>query len=266
MQSKISEILEMQFPPIVLLKSDTKPKDAIGPKGEKGGCVMSFVAQTIAKRNTTYFGREHITCGGISVGFGWGSGMANEAAIDFQATFLSLGVDSAPNREEYEQRLEHMPKPSSEMFRHGERIYCDFETAKNGIKSRPVYDEGQYVIFKGIENLEDGEIPKSVIFTVNPIELTVLTQINSSFRDNNACILTPQASACQAIGNFTFREAESDDPKPVLGPIDFAGRSKMKHFIPNDYMNLAMPWELFLKLEELSENSVLQTDLWKKFK
>ena len=40
----------------------------------------------------------------------------------------------------------------------------------------------------------------------------------------------------------------------------------MRHFIPNDYLILSMPWKLFLKLEELSENSVLQTDLWKKFK
>ena len=265
MQSIISEELDMKFPPIVLLKSDTKPKDAIGPKTENGGCVMSFVAQTIAKRKTTYFGREHITCGGISVGFGWGSGMANEDAIDFQASFLSLGVESAPNREKYEERLEQMAKPTREMFRHGERIYCDFDTAKKGIKSRPVYDASQYVIFKGLENLEDGEIPKSVIFTVNPIELTALIQINSSFRDNNACILTPQASACQAIGNFVFREAESDDPKPILGPIDFAGRSKMKHFLPNDYLTVSMPWELFLKLEEVGKNSVLQTDLWKKY-
>ena len=193
------------------IKTATSSEGAIGPKTEKGGCVMSFVAQTIAKRKTTYFGREHITCGGISVGFGWGSGMANEDAIDFQATFLSLGVDSAPNREEYEKRLESMAKPTREMFRHGERIYCDFDTAKAGIKSRPVYDEGEYVIFKGLENLEDGEIPKSVIFTVNPIELTALIQINSSFRDNSASLLTPQASACQAIGNFTFRESESDD-------------------------------------------------------
>lgn len=266
MQSIISQELEMKFPPIVLLKSDTKPEGAFGPKTENGGCVMSFVAQTIAKRKTTYFGREHITCGGISVGLGWGSGMANEDAIDFQATFLSLGVESAPDRAEYEDRLEKMPKPTREMFRHGERIYCDFDTAKESIKSRPVYDEGQYVIFKGIENLTEDEIPKSVIFTVHPIELTALLQINSSFRDNNACILTPQASACQAIGNFVFREAESDDPKPILGPIDFAGRSKMKHFIPNDYMTVSMPWELFLKLEEVGQNSVLQTDLWKKFK
>lgn len=264
MQSQISQEMNMKFPPIVMLKSNIKPENAIGPKN-KGGCVMSFVAQTIAKRKTTYFGREHISCGGISVGFGWGRGLENEDAIDFQASFLSCGVDSAPDREVYEEKLNHMAKHTREMFRHGERIYTDFSTAKENIKNRPVYDEGQYVIFKGLENLKDGEIPQSVIFTVNPIELSVLIQINSSFRLKDTYIQTPQASACQAIGCFTFKENESDNPKPVLGPIDFAGRSKMKHFIPNEYMTLSMPWKLFLKLEELSKKSVLQTDLWKKF-
>lgn len=266
MLSNISQKLEMEFPPIVLIKTDTKPENAVGPKTGKGGCVMSFVAQTIAKRKTTYFGRENITCGGISSGFGWGSGLADEEAIDFQASFLSLGIESAPDKEEYLNRLSNLAKPTQEMFRHGERIFSDFDTAKENIKNRPIYDSEDYVIFKGLENLEDGEIPKSVIFTVNPIELTALIQINSSFRGNDACILTPQASACQAIGNFVFREAESDDPKPILGPIDFAGRSKMKHFIPNDYMMVSMPWKLFLKLEEISENSVLETDFFKKFK
>lgn len=263
MRSIISEELNMKFPPIVLLKSDEKPKNALGPKGNKGGCVMSFVAQSIARRKTTFFGREHITCGGISVGFGWGSGFENEEMMDFQATFLSCGIDSAPDREAYEKKLATMP--NSDMFRYGERIYTDFETAKECIKNRPVYDEGQYVIFKGLENLKEGEIPESVIFTVNPIELTALIQINSSFRLEDNYILTPQASSCQAIGCFTFREGESDNPKPVLGPVDFAGRSKMKHFIPNDYLTVSMPWELFLKLEELGENSVLQTDLLKRF-
>lgn len=266
MQSIISKELEMKFPPIVLIKTNEKPEDAIGPKTNKGGCVMSFIAQTIAKRKMSYFGREHITCGGIASGFGWGSGLADEDAIDFQASFLSCGVDSAPDKEEYLNRLSKLAKPTQEMFRHGERIFSDFENAKENIKNRPIYDSEDYVVFKGLEDLEDGEIPDSVIFTVNPIELTALIQINSSFRNNNACILTPQASACQAIGNFVFREAESDDPKPILSPIDFAGRSKMKHFIPNDYMIVSMPWKLFLKLEEVGENSVLQTDLWRKYK
>ena len=55
MESYISSELGLNFPPIVLLKSDEKPEDAKGPKAGKGGCVMSFVAQTIAKRVTTYF-------------------------------------------------------------------------------------------------------------------------------------------------------------------------------------------------------------------
>lgn len=264
MESNISNELGLKFPPVVLLKSDEKPENARGPKPGRGGCVMSFVALTIAKRITTYFGRENITCGGISSGFGWGSGLPTEDALNFQATFLSCGVDSAPDREVYEKKLENMPRVS-EMFREGERIFCDFETAKENIKNRPIYDEGEYVIFKGIEELKEDETPKSVIFTLDPLELTVLIQLNTSFRTKDTYLQTPQASSCQSIGCFVFKEDESDDPKPVLGPIDLAGRAKTRHFIPDEYLTLAMPWKLYLKLEELSKNSVIQTHLWKKF-
>ena len=264
MESYISNELGLRFPPIVLLKSDERPDDAKGPKSGKGGCVMSFVAQTIAKRVTTCFGRENISCGGISSGFGWGTGFQTEEDLDFQATFLSCGIESAPDKESYEKRLDKMPRVS-EMFREGERIFTDFKTAKENIKNRPIYDEGEYVIFKALENLNDGEIPSSVIFTLNPLELTVLIQINTSFRTDNACLLTPQASSCQSIGCFVFNQDESDDPVPVLGPIDLAGRSKTKHFIPNDYLTLAMPWKLYLKLEEVSKKSVLQTELLEKY-
>ena len=89
MESNISNELGLKFSPIVLLKSDEKPSDGKGPKAGRGGCVMSFVAQTIAKRQTTYFGRENITCGGIATGFGWGDGFATQEDMDFQATFLS---------------------------------------------------------------------------------------------------------------------------------------------------------------------------------
>ena len=264
MESYISNELGLRFPPIVLLKSDEKPSDAKGPKEGRGGCVMSFVAQTIAKRNTTCFGRENITCGGIATGFGWGDGFSSQEDMDFQATFLSCGLESAPDRKAYQKRLDRIPRVS-EMFIEGERIYSDFDTAITNIKNRPIYDEGQYVIFKAIENLEEAETPKSVIFTLNPLELTAMIQINSSFRTKDAYILTPQASSCQSIGSFVFEQDESDDPKPILGPIDFAGRSKTRHFIPDEYLTLSMPWKLFLKLEEVSKKSVLQTELLKKY-
>lgn len=257
--------LNGQFDPIVLIRTDEKPTDALMPKAGRGGCVMSFVAQTIAKRKITAFGRENITCGGVSAGFGWGTGFKTDADREFQATFLSLGLESAKDKGAFLERLNYLPKPTQEMFMKGERIFCDFETAYENISNRPLYDEGEYVVFKPIELLEEGEFPDVAVFTLNAMEMSAILQLNGSFRSENTHILTPQASACQAIGTITFEQVESDDPVPVLSPLDFAARAHMRRLIPDDYMNLSMPWKLFLKLEELSKNSVFQTHFWEDF-
>ena len=120
-------------------------------------------------------------------------------------------------------------------------------------------------IFKPIELLEEGEIPDSVVFTLNTMELSAILQLNGSFRTESAHIMTPQASACQAIGAFTFEQNDCDDPVPVLSPLDFAARAHMRRLVPDEYMNLSMPWKLFLKLEELSKKSVFQTHFWDDF-
>lgn len=265
MEFNIVKELNGQFDPIVLIKTDEKPKDALAPKAGRGGCVMSFVAQTIAKRKITAFGRENITCGGVSAGFGWGTGFKEEKDKEFQATFLSLGLDSAKDRDYFLNRLEKMPEHTKNMFLEGERIFSDYETAYENIQNRPFYDEGEYIVFKPIEALNDDEIPDSVVFTLNTMELSAMLQLNSSFRVESAHILTPQASACQAIGVFTFEQAENDNPIPVLSPIDFAARAHMRGLIPDEYMNLSVSWNLFLKLEDLSKNSVFQTQFWEDF-
>ena len=265
MEFNIVKELNGQFDPIVIIRTDEKPTDALMPKPGRGGCVMSFVAQTIAKRKITAFGRENITCGGVSAGFGWGTGFKTDADREFQATFLSLGLESAKDKDAFLERLSYLPKPTQEMFMKGERIFCDFETAYENISNRPLYDEGEYVVFKPIELLEEGEVPDVAVFTLNTMELSAVLQLNGSFRCENTHILTPQASACQAIGTITFQQAESDNPVPVLSPIDFAARAHMRRLIPDEYMNLSMPWKLFMKLEELSKNSVFQTHFWDDF-
>ena len=208
MKSKIANYLNGKFDPIVLIKTNEKPDDIKGPKAGRGGCVMSFVAQCIAKRKAFVFGRENGTCGGIWPGFGWGDGFATEEAKEFQATFLSKGADSAKDRDEYLKKLESRPKHVREMFAEGERIYEDFETA----------------------------YPDSVIFTVNAFELMLLLQLDGSHRVESNYVCVPQSSACQLIGCFTFEQAESENPHMLLGPVDLAARGHMKHFIPNDYV------------------------------
>ena len=265
MEFNIVKELNGQFDPIALIRTDEKPDDALMPKAGRGGCVMSLVAQTIAKRKITAFVRENITCGVVSAGLGWGTGFKTDKDREFQATFLSLGLESARDKDAFLERLSHLPKPTQEMFLKGERIFSDFDTAYENIKNRPLYDEGEYVVFKPIELLEEGEVPDAVVFTLNTMELSAVLQLNGSFRCENTHILTPQASACQAIGSITFQQAESDDPVPVLSPLDFAARAHMRRLIPDEYMNLSMPWKLFMKLEELSKNSVFQTHFWDDF-
>ena len=101
MEFNIVKELNGQFDPIVLIKADEKPEDALAPKAGRGGCVMSLVGQTIAKRKVTAFGRENITCGGVSAGFGWGTGFKTDEDRAFQATFLSLGTESAKDKEAF---------------------------------------------------------------------------------------------------------------------------------------------------------------------
>ena len=266
MQSNISNQLNGKFKPIVLIKTDEKPQDAIGPKSGRGGCVMPFVSRTIAERKTTVFGRENATCGGIFPGFGWGDGFEDESAKEFQATFLSCGVDSAKDPEGYLEILEKRPKRIREMFSEGERIYTDFKTAYENISARPIYDSEDYVVFKALENLEEGEIPHSVIFTVNAFEMLILMQLDGSHRAESNVVCVPQSSACQCIGCFVFEQEESENPHMVLGPVDLAARKHMKHFIPNDYVTLAIPWKLFLKLEEISKESLFQSHLYDDFR
>ena len=265
MKSNIANYLTGEFDPIVLIKMDEKPADIKGPKAGRGGCVMSFVAQCIAKRKSFVFGRENATYGGIWSGFGWGDGFATEEAKEFQATFLSCGADSAKNRDEYLKKLESRPKRVKDMITEGERIYTDFETAYEHISSRPIYDSEDYVVFKPLEELEEGEIPDSVIFTVNAFDAMILLQLDGSHRTKSNFVCVPQASSCQQIGCFTFEQKDADDPHMVLGPVDLAARGHMKHFIPNEYVMMSMPWKLFLKLEEISENSVFQSSLLLEF-
>ena len=244
MEFNIVKELNGQFDPIVLIKADEKPEGALAPKAGRGGCVMSLVGQTIAKRKVTAFGRENITCGGVSAGFGWGTGFKTDEDREFQATFLSLGTESAKDKEAFLHRLSFMPKPTQEMFKKGERIFSDFDTAYENIKNRPLYDEGAYVVFKPIELLEEGEVPDSVVFTLNTMELSAVLQLNGSFRAESAHIMTPQASACQAIGAFTFEQNDSENPVPVLSPLDFAARAHMRRLIPrsyNDSSGICMP-------------------------
>lgn len=264
MESKVAQLLNCKFKPIVIVKSDEKPKGAIGPK-KHSHCIMSFIARVIADRKTAVFKKDTVNCVGAISGLGFGNGYTvDEDTLNNYSAFLSTGLKDAKDRQTYGEFCSKKPKQVREMFEMGERIYSTNQRAKEYLtKKVPIFEQKEkYLIFKPIEDVEDGEKVESVIFTVNPFELAALINFDTSLRDDFGYVLTPPASACQAIASFVFAESQKEDPHPVLGLLDFAGRVQMSKWIPNDYLNISVPWKLFEKYENNCDYSYLDGEMW----
>ncbi len=265
MESKVADLLGCKLRPIVAIKSENRIEGAIGPKAGGAHCVMAFIARVIVDRKLAVFEKDTVNCVGGRSGLGFGNAYAvDEKTLNNYSAFLSTGLKEAEDIESYNEFLMEKPEQARPMFEGGERVYSSYKQAKEFLSSKvPIYENEDYLVFKPLEDLADDEIPDSVIFTVNTFELAALLNFDASLRDDFGFVMTPPAAACQAMASFVFREAEKEDPHPVLGLLDFAGRSHMKKWVGDDYLNVSVPWKLFLKYEENCEYSYLDGHVWK---
>lgn len=100
MDSKLVKGLKPKFQPFVVLLSDDLPEDALGPRNGPMGCIMPLIAQVIVNGKTCFTRKGAHQCG-INPGLGFGDGFSNKESMEFQATFLSNGADSAKDKETY---------------------------------------------------------------------------------------------------------------------------------------------------------------------
>jgi len=271
MESRIAKELGGAFMPIVFLRTDTCPSDAISPKeGARRGCVMGFISHVIRDRKTAVFTKETCLCAGARAGLCFGNGYAAvSGGVDTFAAFFSYGLESAKDPETYQKFCERMPENTRRKFLEGERMHADFETAKAFINDEITavpQISGKYAVFKPLEDLLDGETPVSVIFTVNPVELAALMHLAGSLPGGNGLYASSRMSACQALGSKVLQESKKDVQNGVLGMTDLAGRGHCRNVIPNEYMTYAVPWEMFLAMEAAAPKSFFQTMIWEKFK
>ena len=270
MESKVADLLECTYGPIAYIKTNEKPENASGPKSNKGfACVMPFINRTIMKRVPSVFEKDTLSCPGAIVGFGYGNGYADgPLGIRFFNSFLSTGLRDAEEREKYEAVSNSNPENVRGKYIGGVRIFNTLDIAKDYLENEiPIYDvDEKYVVFKPLEDVEEDENVESVIFTLNALELSTMIGFDSSLRTEVSHIVTPQAAACQAIGNYAMSEAENDDPHAVLGLMDLMGRGEVKEPIRSEYFTYTVSWDLFKKYEENAEYSILDGFLWEKMK
>lgn len=255
MKSKIAEAIKLKYAPVALLWSDEKPEGALEFKEGRWGCVMSLLSSA-AKGRVSAAGRESFGCIGGGVGLGFGDQYTNfPGGIEY---FLSSGNPDLCKTEEGRKLAESRPD-----FALGERYIKTPELARKFVEAMPITDiPARYVIFKPLEMVSDAEEPKVIIFLANPDQVSALVFLANYARETTDNVIVPMAAACQQIGILSYHEAESDNPKAVLGLTDLSARKTMKSMVDRDILSFSMPQKMYHEMESNVEGSFLQRDTW----
>ncbi len=268
MKSTTAEKLRLDYEPVAIVWSNTKPEGALQIKPHTQTCIMPFFAQVATKGKTVVFDRESYGCPGARAGLGFGNGYYDAfggAGLDFMSAFFVKGKKSSKNPEAYCATIQHVPERERAKFIDGERLHKDTEKAKRFMtKDLPITDIAEkYVIFKPLSKVQPGETPVSVIFLANPLQITGLVTLVSAVREGTDSVRVPPMAACQQIGAFVYDEAKKEHPRAVLGYTDLAARANVGKIIPENMFTFAVPYRLFLEMESEAQDGVFDGPIWK---
>lgn len=255
MQSRISEAIKMKYSPVALLWSDERPEDATEFKEGRWGCVMSLLTSA-AKGRVAVASRETVGCGGGTAGLGFGT--AYDSIPGGIEHFLSTGNPDYCNTEEGRRASANRPD-----LLHGERYIKTPELARKFIASLPIVDvPTKYVVFKPIEAVSEDEEPKVVIFLVNPDQLSALIVLANYAREGSESVVAPMGAGCHQIGIYAYKEAESDEPRAVIGLTDLSARKITDRAVGRDILSFSVPFTMYQEMESNVEGSFLERDTW----
>ena len=268
MRSITAEKLRLEYGPVAILWSDTKPEGALQVKPHGQSCIMPFFAQVVTKGKTAVFDRESYGCPGARAGLGFGNGYYDAfggAGVEFMASFFVKGKESSRNPDAYCATVRHIPERERAKFIHGERLHRDTEKAKRFMtQDLPITDIAEkFVIFKPLKDIRAGEHPVAVVFVADPLQITGLVTLVSAVRESTDSIRVPPMAACQQIGAFVYDEAKKEHPRAVLGYTDLAARVNVGKTIPVHMFTFAVPFSLFQEMEREAEDGVFDGPIWK---
>ncbi|MCL6610513.1 MAG: DUF169 domain-containing protein [Peptococcaceae bacterium] len=253
MESKIAKAIGMRYSPVAVVLTNDKPQDALQFKEGRWGCVVSML-NAAAKGRTAVFDRKTFGCLGGGVGLGFGNQYVNfPAGIEF---FLSTGNKEFSATETGRNIVRNMPA-----IEHGEGYVKTPDLARKFIDSLPMTDvPAEYVVFKPLDKLREGETPRVVVFLVGPDQLSALVVLANYARETNENVAAPFCAGCHSIGIFPYREGESGNPRAIIGLTDVSAR---KH-VEKDILSFSVPYGMFLEMESNVEGSFLEKEEWRR--
>jgi uncharacterized protein (DUF169 family) len=245
MLSKLVSALRLASSPVAVILTDDKPAGALQFKEGGWGCVGATLVAA-SKGRTAVFDRKTFGCPGGGVGLGFGN---QYVQCDFDIeSLLSTGSEEAASRL---RRRSRMPE--------GERFFKTRALVTRWLASMPFVDiPAEYVVFKPLERVEDGEEPSLVVFLVNADQLTALVVLADYQRGSGEAAVARFGAACQSI-LFAYAEAKREEPRGVIGFFDISQRTR----VSRETLSFTVPYALFREMEANVEGSFLEMDDWR---
>jgi uncharacterized protein (DUF169 family) len=266
MESLIAKAIQIKYQPVALLWSNEKPQGAMQFQNGKWGCIMWLVAHA-AKGKSAVADAKTFGCFGGGVGLGFGNQYKNfPGGEDGFCHFLSDGNANKEGGKELAEKIKpFMSAEAYDNFLHGECYVKTPVLVGKFLESLPLTEiPEQYVIFQPLDTVDTKkEKPQTIIFFVNPDQLSALIVLANYGRGDNENVIIPYAAGCQTIGIYPYREAKSAKPRAVVGLTDISARVYIrKQLGDNHLMTFSAPFALFEEMEQNVSGSFLERHTW----
>jgi uncharacterized protein (DUF169 family) len=202
-----------------------------------------MLSASASKGKIAFFDRKTYGCVGGGVGLGFGNTYEG-FPIEY---LLSIGKKEFVDGSRRTRKLAD-----------GEHYLKTPELAKKFVECLPMRNvKENYVIFKPLNLIKQNEIPKSIVFFVNPDQLSALVVQANYGRDNNDNVIAPWGAACQSI-LYSYEEEEKEISRAIIGFFDLAARKHVK----KDILSFTIPYKMFLEMEGNVKGSFLELEEW----
>lgn len=265
MESKIASAVKLAVQPVAIIFSDEKPEKAVEFKERTWGCTL-WLMSGAARGKTAVCSRDTFGCFGGGTGVGFGDQYTNfPGGTDCFCRFLSSGNKGDEMGETVAEGLKQFAKPEFiEEFLKGERYLKTPDDVKEFIDLLPLRDvPAEYVIYKPLSDVDlEKETPVSVCFFSDPDQFSAIGVLANYSYPGNENVRFPFAAGCQAIGIYSYAEAEKDPPKATAALMDLSARLYLRNAFGENVMAMSLPWKMYLEMEANVEGSFLQRHTW----
>jgi uncharacterized protein (DUF169 family) len=265
MESKIAKAIHLEYHPVALLWSNEKPEGAVQFQEKKWGCVM-WLAASAAKGKPAVCDIKTFGCFGGGVGLGFGNQYRNfPGGEEGFCHFLSTGNASREGGLEVAEKVKpFLNAETYHHFLHGERYIKTPRHVASFVRLLPMMEiPATYVVFKPLKHVDlSHEKPRTIIFFVDPDQLSALVILANYGREDNESVFMPYAAGCQTIGIYPYEEAKSEKPRAVVGLTDISARVYIRKQLGANLMTVAIPFIMFEEMEQNVEGSFLEGHTW----